>query len=228
MTPVSLTPWQAPPPSVSLDEQTVHLWRFRLDLPAAQIATLRKLLAPEEQSRAARLIDPVKAHAFVAARARMRQVLGRYLESAPGDVAFAYGEHGKPRLAGGLDEALRFNLSHAGCWGALVVSAGREVGVDIELIDRQLAFEKVAARYFSAQEAACLEQCAAWRRRRTFFRIWTRKEACLKGQGSGFSTARLHRQGPEWVVRSCALARDYLGAVAVAGPVTSLQRWALK
>ena len=220
-----LTLWEAPPSKITLSKSLVHLWRFRIDLPGDNIAALKKLLSRDELVRADRLLDPEKSTRFVAARGRLRQILARYLNIPPAGIEFSYGAHGKPRLADETEKNLTFNLSHAGDWGLLVVASGIDVGVDIEKIDPQLEYEKVAARIFSPAETARLGQYCLARRRRAFFRIWTCKEAGLKGQGFGFSTSASVRQDAGWLIRSFAVDRDYLGAVAVAGHATLVQRW---
>jgi 4'-phosphopantetheinyl transferase len=225
MTPVSLTPWQVPPAYAQLNGQSAHVWRFRIDLSAADIDGLKAMLCHEELLRANRLLDPVKANKFVAARGRLRQILARYLSIPPASVEFAYGEYGKPCLAGSPDDTLMFNLSHAGCWGLLVVASEFNVGVDVEKIDFGLEYEKVATRYFSADEISTLTQLQSVRRRRAFYRIWTLKEARLKGEGSGFSSTQQYNQGTEWLLRSFSVDRDYLGALAVAKHVVHVQRW---
>jgi len=220
-----LSLWKNPPAQITLSKSQVHLWRFRIDLPIDNIAVLKKLLSRDELVRADRLLDPEKSIRFVAARGRLRQILARYLDIPPAGIEFAYGAHGKPRLADKFDKTFAFNLSHAGGWGLLVVAQGIDVGVDVERIDHQLDFEKVAARVFSPDEIAQLRRYHVARRRRGFFRTWTRKEAWLKGQSFGFSSPASIRQNSGWLIRSFAVDRDYLGAVAVAGNVTLVQRW---
>lgn len=227
MTSVSLTPWQTPPSQVWLDGQAVHLWRFCTDLPTMDICGLRTMLCHDELVRADRLLDPLKSNSFVVARGRLRQILSRYLAIPPAGVEFAYGANGKPRLADDANEDLSFNLSHAGCWGLLIIASGIDVGVDIEKIDAKLDYEKVAARFFSPVETTMLRQRQLIRRRRAFYRIWTLKEARLKGEGSGFSTTQTHGQGTEWLLRSFSVDRGYLGALAISGHVTHVNRWDL-
>jgi len=220
-----LLQWVSSPPHITLAKSQVHLWRFRLDLSAAEVDGLMALLSCDERARAERLLDPVKADRFVAARGQMRQVLARYLDGSPAEVSFAYGTHGKPSLAGAAGEEFKFNLSHAGSWGLIAVTRGGDIGVDIEQLDTNLDYEKVAARFFSAEERVELEHYAASRRRRGFVRIWTRKEALLKGQGGGFSTLAAGIPESKWRPRLFTVDRGYLGAFAVEARVTSVCRW---
>ena len=229
--PLVLTPWQAPPTHPELTEQSVHLWRFPLDYHKS----LEALLDEQELQRVGRLHVPEKARVFIAARGRLRQILSSYLALAPETLRFNYGSAGKPVLAGNIPEALAFNLAHSGQWGLCAVTKGVEVGVDIEKVNFQLDYEKLAAGFFSTNEKNWLQNSSMLRRRRHFFRIWTRKEAWLKGKGGGFSDpdqdiGPAHLQGccthdGTWWLRSFSVSRHYLAALAVPQEYSLLQRW---
>ncbi len=225
-----LTPWQIPPKHPELTERSAHLWRFPLDCQEP----LEGLLDEQELQRARRLRIPEKARTFVVGRARLRQILAAYLGLAPETLRFDTGAFGKPALAG-LADAPTFNLAHSGQWGLCAVTRGVEVGVDIEQVNRQLDYEKLAAQFFSAREQSWLQDASDLRRRRLFFRLWTRKEAWLKGKGGGFSDpdqelVSAHLEGcytsnGSWWLRSFPVARYYLATLAVSQQYTLLQRW---
>ena len=105
----------------------------------------------------------------------------------PYDIAYcedmlAVGEHGKPFLAERPD--VRFNLSHADCIAACIVSE-RECGIDCE---RVRAYRpNVVRRVFTAEEQALLGAVPEEERDLLFFRIWTLKEAFVKAVGRGLS-----------------------------------------
>lgn len=228
---LALTPWQVPPLHPELTEQSVHLWRFPLDYHES----LESLLDEQELLRSRRLRVPEKARTFITARARLRQILGRYLGHAPETLRFNYGSAGKPVLAGHSSRGLAFNLAHSGRWGLCAVTKAIAVGVDIEKVDFQLDYEKLAAGFFSTNERNWLQAGSILRRRRRFFRLWTRKEAWLKGKGGGFSDpdqdiGPAHLQGccthdGTWWLRSFPVARHYLAALAVSQEFSLLQRW---
>ncbi len=224
MTP-SLTLWSPPPETLELARSEVHLWRFHLDLPLDAIADLTCLLSADEQLRADRLLDQTKSERFVVARSRLRQILSRYLNRHPEELTFSYNEQGKPSLSGKPDNKISFNLAHAGLWGVLAVTSGMEIGVDIEQIDLDLDYEKIAANFFSTAEIGRLNQALPHRRRRVFYRIWTSKEAGLKAAGGGFSIPAIGEQEKEWLIRPFSVAQNYLGAVAVSREKTVIQRW---
>lgn len=216
-----LTPWQVPPPSPVLGEDVVHLWRF----PLACQQPLAQLLEEQELERAGRLLSPAQARAFVVARARLRQILAVYLDLDPQSLRFSSGIAGKPALAAHHAQAPAFNLAHSGAWGVCAVTRGSAVGVDIERLDRQLDFEQLAAQFFSTGERRWLQTCSPARRRRLFFRIWTRKEAWLKGKGGGFSDPDQDISAGTWWLRSMPVARRYLAALALPQQPSLVQRW---
>jgi len=231
MPPVSISPWQPPPLQVSVDANSVHLWRFSLELgPLAP-----DLLDPQEKSRAQRLRSPRKAAAFIAGRTRLRQILSLYLMTDPRDASFDCNAHGKPSLSGAEARGISFNLSHSGDWGLCAVAQGREVGVDLEQVSDDLAFEPLAKRFFSAAEFCWLRNSPGGRRRRNFYRLWTRKESWLKGKGGGFSEPKLtldpvHIAGTsafaeDWWLSNVPVKRGYVGALAVAGRIACIERW---
>jgi 4'-phosphopantetheinyl transferase len=227
--PFALTPWQTPSMPPSLTAEAVHLWRF----PLVCQDPLDHLLNEQERQRAGRLRCPDKARFFVIARARLRQILASYLDLEPQTLGFTYGPAGKPSLAD-LADPPAFNLTHSGNLGLCVVARRGEVGVDIETIEPGLDYAKLAERFFSAAEKQWLRDCPEWRRRRCFFRIWTRKEAWLKGKGGGFSDpdqdiGPAHLAGcctcdDTWWLRSFSVTRNTLAALAVSQEYSSIQR----
>jgi len=221
---IPLTVWQKPAGELRVAEGRIDLWRFRLDPGQRQMAHLATWLDSSELARAERLVDATLAGKFIAGRGRLREVLSRYLQRPPSRIKFAYGTYGKPELAGFDGRGLSFNLAHAGAWGLLAVSASAPVGVDLERIDPDLAWQGVALRYFPASEQAELANLAPARRRRSFYRTWVRREAVMKADGTGFAEARKPAGRHLHHVRILPVARGYLGAVASVKEMTCLRR----
>lgn len=167
----------------SLADRAIDVWH--LDLIDAHAD--RSLLSDDELQRADRLKIDGRRTQFVAGRALLRRILATYLETDPTDVAFEYGEHGKPTLAG---DALAFNLSHSADRGLLAIAApGLELGVDIEYCKPSRSFLGIAGRFFAEPESAALLALPEDRRPEAFYRAWTCKEAYLKAWGTGLSFA---------------------------------------
>jgi 4'-phosphopantetheinyl transferase len=154
-----------------------------LDVPSHRLDGLRATFAPREEERFRSFATDELRSRWGTARGALREVLGAALGCPPREVAFRYGAHGKPRLAG---SPLRFNVSHSGAV-ALIALAHVEVGVDVEL-PRARRTDAIARRFYAPGEIERLfavEDPAA--RADAFFRLWTCKEAFLKVTGEGLS-----------------------------------------
>lgn len=169
-----------------LDTRTIHVWIVRTSgaSPAA-LGQLREILAPSEKERAARFRFDHLQRSFVAARAALRILLGRYIELGPADLRFEYGANGKPLLRAA--PAIHFNASHAGGIALFGFARTSEIGIDVEHIRAVADMEDVARRFFSAGEYEDLMTVETAKREQAFFRCWTRKEAYIKAVGDGLS-----------------------------------------
>jgi 4'-phosphopantetheinyl transferase len=61
-----------------------------------------------------------------------------------------------------------------------------QVGFDLERLDRAVDFS-VADQFFRPEEVQLLQCVGGAERRRTFYRLWTLKEAMIKATGEGLS-----------------------------------------
>ncbi len=221
--------WQHPPSRLVLKDGELHLWRFLLDVPPEMNQYLQSLLSADEMVRAERLIDPLKRHSFVMARSCLRQILAKYLGLNPELLKFGYNSSGKPFLSSPTKDKLTFNLSHSGSIAILAVAMDGEVGVDIEKIDAALNFQSVARRYFTLAEMNELEKLSILRRRRQFYRLWTRKEAVLKMYGTGFSLPgsieTFVQDLDHCTLKNIFLATSYVSALAVNRRITSIRKF---
>ena len=163
----------------------VRLWLVDLDPPEERQALLWEHLDAEERERARRFIPPAVRRRFLCARGSLREILGHLLQAPPRSVRFAYGDQGKPELAGARD--LRFNLSHSEGRALVGVVPGRELGVDLESLRGGTDFRGLTERFFSAPEREELRQVPDPEFPREFLRLWTRKEAYLKARGTGLA-----------------------------------------
>lgn len=179
-----------PHPIPALGRGDVHVWRTGLDQPAGAVALLAESLSGDERDRAARFYFERDRRRFTVARGELRALLGAYLGVPAAAIAFDYGSHGKPRLAGALAAGdLRFNVSHSAGVALYAVARGREVGVDVEGHREDFATAEIAERFFSPAERGALAALPLDRRCAAFFACWSRKEAYIKARGLGLSLA---------------------------------------
>ena len=179
--------WRVAPPSYSLSDDAVDVWRASLCPPADRLTAYAAILSDDERQRAARFHFARHRDRFIAARGILRCLLGTYLQQAPEDLRFAYGTQGKPAIE--PLGALRFNLAHSHELALYAFTNQREVGIDVEYTARKAATVQVAERFFASDEVAALGRVPIAHQRQAFFNGWTRKEAFLKARGEGITVS---------------------------------------
>ena len=175
--------------TLPLADGRVDLW-YALPETITDVAILdryRALLTPEETAEAERFAFERDRHRFLVRRALVRAVLSSYTDDDPRAWVFRRNEYGKPEVTEPAGVTLRFNLSHTTGLVVCAVTSGRELGVDVEELDRRPADLAVARRYFAPAEVAALEKLPLRRQHEAFFQFWTLKEAYIKARGMGLS-----------------------------------------
>lgn len=172
--------------NLTLSDNEVHVWRYRLDRPASELKTYQSLLCSTEKERMGRLRITIARNHFIVARGLLRSILAAYLSRDPSRVEFEYNEYGKPRLAPRpYDKNIHFNLTHSRDIALIAVTCCHDVGIDTEYMRANINHEAIAKRFFSPAENAALKKLNADRRREAFFHCWTCKEAFIKARGDG-------------------------------------------
>jgi 4'-phosphopantetheinyl transferase len=228
--------WRPPPEELTLLSAEVHVWRACLDPTASCVERLQCSLSPDELQRAARFHFPRDQRRFTVARGVLRDILSRYLGVPPSELRFRYSSYGKPALANGFDDrGVCFNVSHSHEMALFAVTCGREVGVDIEYLGREIGGEEIAEHFFSARERANLRELPAEAKHEAFFNCWTRKEAYIKAHGEGLSlpldqfdvslapgepvallaTHNDPREASRWSLQALTPGANYVAALAV-------------
>jgi 4'-phosphopantetheinyl transferase len=165
----------------------LHVLRLEL-LNKGHFDSYRALANEEENARADRFQFEKHRQEFLATRGLVRTVLGGYASEDPKTLTFTKGQWGKPLLASPAHaKGLSFNLSNTDGMVVLLVARDREVGVDVEKIDRNTNLDDVAARVFAPAELAALRRLSRDDQRERFFAYWTLKEAYIKARGMGLA-----------------------------------------
>jgi 4'-phosphopantetheinyl transferase len=238
--------WRHPRTGLTLSSAEVHVWRACLDLDSSSVEHLQHALSADELQRAARFHFPRDRRRFTVARGVLRDILGRYLGVPPSELGFRYSAYGKPALAAGFDAVgVRFNISHSHEMALFAVTCGREIGVDIEYLGREIRGEEIAQHFFSAHECASLRALPAAAKHEAFFNCWTRKEAYIKAHGEGLSlplnqfdvslapgepaallaTRNDPREVQRWSLQALTPGPGYVAALAVEGQGWQLTCW---
>jgi 4'-phosphopantetheinyl transferase len=212
--------WPIGPEQPRLLPGEIHVWRASLDNPA-RLAGAEAVVSRDESLRASRFAFARDRERFIAAHGALRMVLALYTGGDPQALEFKADPKGKPALIQTFTD-IRFNLSHSGNLALIAIARGRDVGVDVELIHDGISFDQIVERYFEPAEAWDLRTAPPTQRVERFFDLWTRKEACLKAEGSGLiGTPQLDR----FSVRSFCPAEGYSGAIACEGEDWELAWW---
>lgn len=178
---VSATGWSEPPRHPRARQGTIDVWRGELGQSGS--------------------------------RAMLLDVLSRYTGSGPDELRLGRSPGGKPHLTvphwgdphgggprgggpqgeGAHASDLRFNMSHSEKLTLVAVSAGTEVGIDVETIGRDRAGRidevAIARRILGLEQARRLQEMEGAERRIEFLRAWTAHEARVKCLGIGLGGA---------------------------------------
>lgn len=169
-----------PPPGV------IDVWRVRLgDVPDSP-EEMAAVLSAHDLEQAARRRTKDLRRRLMARRWARRFILGRVLDVEPASLRFEFGPWGKPFLSG-YRGAVEFNAASSGDECLLAISAGTEVGVDIELVRAAHADIATAREFMTPDELGAFDALSGADRVQAFFRCWTRKEAFLKCDGRGLT-----------------------------------------
>lgn len=184
-------------------------------------------LSAEERGRAAAFVRKADRDRYLVAHTALRRELGRRLGVRPGEVTLTReacplcgGPHGRPSVPG---HPLHFSLSHAGGL-VLLAFAPVPVGVDVEVCPEPGLVADIAKTLHPGERAE-LANLPEPLRPVAFARCWTRKEAYLKGTGTGLgedpSTTRVGTlESPEavpgWTLEDIPVPAGHAAAYALA------------
>jgi 4'-phosphopantetheinyl transferase len=177
-------------PQLRLAPNEVHLWLAWPDqiLSPELLGRYEQLLSPFEADRHRRFVRESDRHLYLVSHALVRSTLARYAEIRPSEWTFDANAYERPEVRAGLCTVpLRFNLSHSRDVAVCAVALERDIGVDVERIDRGGQTVSLADRFFSPAEVTALHQVAPAEQVERFFAYWTLKEAYIKARGMGLS-----------------------------------------
>lgn len=168
----------------------VEIVIFPLDSDDQKRRALFGLLTDDEAQRAARYRFDKHRNRFITGRGSIREILADRGNCSPRAIVFALNDYGKPSLD--QPEPMRhmqFNASSSEATGAIAISNGIPLGLDIERIkpDGCRDYDAIVKNEFARDEYLWYRRHAGSERVRIFFEMWTCKEAYLKALGIGLS-----------------------------------------
>jgi len=185
---------------------------------------MHQLLRPEEIQRCNALKLERTRLKFAVGKMALRMILGALINSEGKELRFKRNRWGKPDL---IDKKLAFNTSYSGGWLLIAVSGKHKVGVDIEAINKAFDYRPLVESYFHPEEKQKLSDSFSFSQK-TFFQLWTRKEALAKVIGLGLHERLLHtnmldesipyqknNSSSFFVIHSFSVDNQHVGALAM-------------
>lgn len=151
----------------------VHLWILTISEKFESKDELLGLLSSDELTRYRNYRFEKDKNLYLAGRATLRKVLGHYLQTAPRDLNFTYGEFGKPAILHNPLN-LKFNLSNTLDTIAISVTVDSQIGVDIEYKDLRVDHLELASFCFSDDELHQLRQLSLCSSRFVIWKLYRR------------------------------------------------------
>ena len=216
----------------------VRLWAFDLDRAPSELETLARCLGPSDAARASNFLTKRDHDRFIVRRGVLRSLLALMNGTSVTDIVIETApDSTKPQLAGASDYV--FNLSHSEGLGLVAIAGRREVravGVDLEGIRLNPAIDALTQRLFSPAERLEIADIRSHSERiGAFYACWCRKEAVMKGIGTGVNLpladfdVSVRSSNPQpvagrgeaqmlvtgWVVEPIHVAEGFAAAVAI-------------
>jgi 4'-phosphopantetheinyl transferase len=164
----------------------VHLWIA--DPAQLSERACAAILEDDELARARAFRFDRHRREYLSSRALVRRALSRHDGRPPCTWRFVRNAHGKPRALAA--NGLAFNLANHPTLVVCAIAA-RDLGVDVEPIDRGREILALAPVVFTAGERTALAALAAAARPDRAVSLWTLKEAYIKARGLGLDALPL-------------------------------------
>jgi 4'-phosphopantetheinyl transferase len=236
-------PWLEGPQHPPMPLTGAHVWMANIN-PAGPLSV--EGLSTDEVRHAQAARSESFRSEFVRTRQILRELLGRYLQAPPASIRFQKNEYGKPSIVRPAGHELKFNLSHSAGTALFAFAWGREIGIDIDRMDRVTNWQAVAKRVFSEPDQRALATMPEAGGQAAFMRGWVRKEAYTKARGMGFKygfsrvsvSLDTHGKGSllisdeqdpsapsTWVLRDLPLVAPAAAALAFETGVSDVRCW---
>jgi 4'-phosphopantetheinyl transferase len=218
----------------------IDVYAVALHATESRLSELAALLDEQELRRARGIMSDDLRRRQIVASAALRLILSRQTGEPPRQIRLERTPLGKPVLAPGfLSGRLSFNLTHSYEMAFYCVSSEVDVGIDAEFRSQEVRWEELGDLFLAEPEKTVLSR--AKDPVGTGYRIWTAKEAFLKGLGYGIATelknvrlcdppdriewleAGQRRPPVVWSVRELRGFQDYVVTLAFSGPVSRIR-----
>ena len=219
----------------SMDDN-LDLRFFKIELSKFQesVSSLIEFLSPFEKNRANRYHFSKDKNRFIICRAVLKFLLAKQTGLDINKIVLDKHSNKKPYLPS--HPSVFFNLTHAGEY-AIIAIARDPIGVDIEHVNKDFNYNEIIPSVLKNPEID--EVVNSNDKHRTFYKLWTRKEAIVKATGKGIddtfskipSLDGYHKISSDLLsdikkiqVFSFELDEGYIGAVAFSGVLEHIDK----
>ena len=206
-----------------LYEKGVKLFKFKISDYLDMLPELKMLLNTSEIERAQRYYHQKDSNRFIVCRGLLKLILAKECGVDISRIELSKRSNKKPFLA--LYPELHFNVSHAENY-AIIAVGKEELGVDVEYLSKDFNYSEILSTVFNESEINVI--LTAKNKNKTFYKLWTRKEAIVKATGKGIDDNLINinvLDGDNFIdsifqskqnmqVVSFDVDQDYLGALA--------------
>lgn len=229
---------------MEINENEIHIWIIDAN-ETSVYGNYEDYLNDNERLRVKNFLTENLKKNHIVSHFATRDILSHYLNIPPIQIPIIYSEHHKPYLQENPTQ-VQFNLSHSHGVSLLGITKTYEIGMDIEkieIIENQRDIEKMI---LTQNECNWLSSRSCSRNCESFYRLWTAKEAVLKGIGDGFHfgienvefqmplnlsdriNVQIHSHPEEslqWTVQNLPFLDKYMGAYATKQPIHSVSQF---
>lgn len=142
------------------------------------------ILSVSEKEQAKRYYTPLLTKRYVISHGILRHILSYYAKQPTHSLKFVNNKYGKPFLK---NSSIQFNMSHSHNMVYYIVAHDHKVGIDIEFHDHTIDVTALSELVLTPREITLLESFCPRERYKTFYTLWTKKEALVKAIGEGLS-----------------------------------------
>jgi len=210
-------------------QNNTSVWLVSLALAKREVLMLRSLLGEQERTRAERFRFPRDCRRFIVRRAALRLLLAECLPETASEIRFQVQPNGKPQLAHARDTTvkfnrIRFNTSSSGDYALIAINHSKadhpavELGIDLEEIRPLPEMFEIAKAEFVPEDVASLISLAKTEQEKSFFQLWTRKEALVKADGGGLDAQLTPDDRNRFCITDITTMPNFRAALAVEKP----------
>lgn len=218
--------------NIALNNTEIQIFFLSVNEHAKKLPAYKKILQPEELSRASRFFKSQDQERYIVGRGVLKQLSALYIDSASELICIVSDENKKPVLKD--YRHLHFNISHSKDCIVFAFSHS-PTGIDIEYLNDDFNYKPIARHCFTCNENYLIGKSNT--PVKEFFKLWTRKEALLKANGKGLSddmnkidclneacVSEIMALGYEnYRMESFEIDKDYIGSTAYNGSKKKLK-----